>query len=325
MTFIHCLKIENCKLKILLAILLVFSFSILASPYFALAQNTGAQLYLTLNYFQAVEAEDFSVTILLDTPVAVNAYNITFQYPTNILKLTRVDTSHSLITVMPGEIEQLPDGRITIRGGSAEAFNGQSGEIAVLHFKPIATGAGNMGFVSAVIHEANGQGTPLVPTAYQTPIQINSLAQKEAGSQKIEDRTVPLNTEPKRSDPNFKDTTPPLITLMQITTNPLESGKLLIFEAIDEQSGVSHFLLRERRWIFMGNYQRVFNPHSIASGSWAVELTAVDRFGNEDTMTIYQWGGFIWKIIFALILLTGIWLAKRMYATWLKHQQDNNS
>ena len=70
-----------------------------------------------------------------------------------------------------------------------------------------------------------------------------------------------------------------------------------------------------------GGQSRVDNPYSISSGVWAIELVAVDNFGNEAKKTIYRWSVLGWRAIFALILFLAVLIVVKMYGLWHRNRQ----
>jgi len=285
-------------------------------------------------YFQSVGLDKqaagiFAVNIYVDSAVEVNAYEIDFKFPEEFLTYIRANTAKSIINVMPEGIFADSTGRVYIRGGSTKAFSGQGGLLASLYFKPIKTGSGTIGFVSATLHVADGKGTALTPVAYQSDLSITGLAS-------VSENLINIPSGDGSDEGTDQglvsfDNLAPKITLLRLEKNPFDEAEwLLIFDATDAESGVSHYLAREKQWFIYGEYRRAeSNVYSVTPGAWAVELTAVDNFGNEASQTIYRFGSLGVKVGFLVLLLLGLWFLRwafksyRMHRVYVGNRSDN--
>lgn len=276
-------------------------------------------------YFQSVgldktAAGTFRVNIYVDSRVAINTYEIDFKFPEELLTYLRADTAGSIINVMPEEIFADAGGRIYIRGGSTKAFLGDGGLLASLYFKPKRIGSGTIGFISATVHLADGKGTTLLPVAYQSDLSITGLAKV---SENV--TNIPIDVERELAEVKLVtfDNNPPEITFAKLEKNPFDDAEwLLVFDGTDKESGISHFLVREKQWFMFSEYQRAINPYSITPGAWAVELTAVDNFGNEISRTFYRFDALLYKLLFIILVLLALWFLRKMFRLYRMHRKQ---
>ena len=276
-------------------------------------------------YFQSVgldktAASTFRVNIYVDSRVAINAYEIDFKFPEELLTYLRADTAGSIINVMPEDIFADASGRVYIRGGSTTAFSGVGGLLASLYFKPKRIGSGTIGFISATVHMADGKGTTLLPVAYQSDLSITGLAEV---SENV--TNIPIDVESDSAEVKLVtyDNSPPEITFARLARNPFDEAEwLIVFEGTDKESGISHFLVRERQWFMLSEYQRAINPYSITPGAWAIELTAVDNFGNETSQTFYRFDALLYKLLFVVLILLAFWFLRRMFRLYKMHRKQ---
>jgi len=296
-------------------LILIISLTWLLGFGFALAGNVAqTHIYFEVKDFDIDFAGDVVIDVLLDSLAPVNAYDIVFKYPENLIALEYVNMADSLINVIPEKIIGDEFGRIVIRGGSTAAFMGERGLIARLHFKASAIGASTIGFISSRIYLADGSGTVTESIAYHAKqFEIAGL-KKEAMPDEVV--SIPIDDTGK-VETSFVDTVNPKILMMEIVEDPFDKTNiLLVFDGRDSESGILHYLVRERRWLMFGQQNRVDNPYSINSGTWAVELVVVDNFGNEARKTVYRWGALGWKVLFILVLVLAILIVIKMYKLW---------
>ncbi len=263
-----------------------FLLIILLTSFFVLPKALAAEPRVYLE-----RVGNFGARVFLDSPVPVNAYDIRISYDGSIASIDSVDTSRSIVTVLPAPI-QTSNNEILIRGGSPQPFSGARGELLTIQLKPIATGVLQFTVTKATAYQADGAGTPLALETGSLPLRVTTgsmVAYKEA----LENGFI-----------NPTDNKPPELALVEIQANPLQYGeRLLVFQAMDKESGVARYEARERSWFTWSTWREALNPFPINPGAWEIQLKAIDYNDNFALATVYQLGSAIWKVLICILVL----------------------
>ena len=249
----------------------------------------------------------FTVQVLVQSDVAVNAFDLTLNYDPNIFEFNSFNTAHSIIDFWHSSPKVLAPGTIKLEGGSTRPFSGASGEIASIEFHTKAEGSATIALSNAQVYLADGKGTAVSSYASYLMLAIASSS-------------------PIVSVAEIKDETQPVL-YAQVEKNPYDSAPLVVFQAIDKESGVQSVLMRSRAWISWDDWKPVSNPVALAGGVWALELKAVDNYGNQTVETMYIWNALIKKVLYILlgaVLMLGAYYAIRVYPVRSKKFQIKN-
>jgi hypothetical protein len=258
------------------------------------------------------ESKVAKVQVLLDSNIPVNAYEIALSIDSKLLMIDRIDTSNSIIKILQEPISASDD-TIIIRGGSAPAFTGSSGEIMTIYFRAKAVGQADLNFKRASIFQADGKGTPAIVSTSNATLetsQSNLITVKEAVGE--------LQQEPEIID--FQagdialDTSAPEIMEMRIVKNPFDNNtKLLVFSSKDNISSVIASRVRTRTWLSWSVWQEATNPYPLQKDAWAVELQVIDGSGNISSKTIYAWtlNFLIYLIGLIIVIIFVVWISRR--------------
>lgn len=233
----------------------------------------------------------FGVRVLLDSDEPVNAYDIQIAFDRSVVTIDSLDASRSIVTVVPAPISSY-DGVIPIKGGSTKAFSGTRGELLSFTLKPLTTGVVEFVVSKAEAYLADGKGTKLALQSASLPMRVTSaslLAYTEAEQSGL------LGPE---------DREPPQITTIEIQANPLNYGeRLVVFQAMDKETGVARYEARERSWLAWSAWRTAFNPYPLDPGAWQIQIKAVDYNNNIALATVYQLGNALWKTVVGIVLL----------------------
>lgn len=242
--------------------------------------------------------------VLIDSDKPVNAYDIAIIYNKDVADIESLDTSRSIVTIMPAPI-RAKEGKIIIKGGSAQAFTGTGGELATIILKPVDKGVVTFDVTRAMAYQADGKGTELVLDS--TPL---SLA--------VTDNSFVSYAQSKEAGQNIAtDVTPPEITLAKLYKNPLQTDEqLLVFQANDSGSGVARYEARDMVWASWSPWHEAVNPYPTDAGAWMAQIQAIDNSGNSALRTIFQPFTAMWKfgILIAFIILV-IWFIIKRHRT----------
>jgi hypothetical protein len=233
---------------------------------------------------------NFGVRILIDTANRpVNAYDVEVTYNADIADIESVDTSRSIVTVLPQPIKAAA-GKIIIKGGSTSAFTGSAGELATVTLAPVAEGIVQFEVKKAVAYIADGSGAPLALAPGSLPLRVTQASFAVYQQSKVV--------------ASKGDVVAPSITVAAIEDNPLHYGeRLLVFQGSDTGTGVAKYEARDRSWLLWSDWREAVNPYPVDRGVWAIQLRAIDNNGNATLATIYQFGAAIWKAVLGLIII----------------------
>jgi hypothetical protein len=92
--------------------------------------------------------------------------------------------------------------------------------------------------------------------------------------------------------------------MVEIQANPLQYGeRLLVFQAMDKETGVARYEARERSWLTWSDWREAFNPFPLNASAWEIQIKAVDYNDNFALATVYQLSNAIWKAAACIIIL----------------------
>jgi len=263
-----------------------FVFVLLLASYFIIPVSAAP---IPRVYLERVG--NFGARVLIDSPEPVNAYDIRITFDESIVNIESIDTSRSIVTVLPSPMTA-KGGEIIIKGGGTQPFSGSGGELITVQLKPVNSGVVQFEISNATAYRADGTGAPLALSTGSLPLRVTSasmLAYVEAKANGLTDSG---------------DKKPPQITTIEIQANPLQYGeRLVVFQAMDKETGIARYEARERSWLTWSAWRDAFNPYPLDSGAWAVQIKAIDYNNNFALATVYQLGNAIWKGAVSIILL----------------------
>jgi hypothetical protein len=246
----------------------------------------------------------FGATVFIDSETPVNAYNIAIRYNPAIVEIERIDTSDSLITITPRPFT-FGRGEILLRGGSTSAFSGTRGVLASFSLRPISEGVVVFNVTEAIAYTADGTGEPLALAHKELPLRVTADSFSAYG-------------EARKELAIASDVQPPVLTDIRVAENPLEqSGRLIVFAAADNESGVSRYEARDREWLAWSPWRTAVNPYPITDGAWSVQLKAIDNDGNATLATVYNAGPALYKGLGLLVLA---WLVIKGFRMLLRQR-----
>ncbi|MEK7086677.1 MAG: cohesin domain-containing protein [Patescibacteria group bacterium] len=237
-------------------------------------------------YFQTAASsfdvdEKIVIGVFVNSKTPVNAFRIEIGYPPSILDFSGYNAGNSIIEFWHGDPAASEGGVIKLEGGAQNPFSGEAGEIIKLNFKAKRKGLAEMSFRTVNIYYADGLGT---------------LAETEALPLKVSATLENLQRE--------TDKIPPRILDLEIAKSPADNSKMVVFRAVDKETGLKATYLRARKWFSWGVWQQATNPVRLTAGVWTFQLRAVDNEGNTAAQTFYVKQAIVEKI-FYLILVFG--------------------
>lgn len=280
----------------------IFLFSIF---YFLLSLAAQAASLPTL-YFEGPATDvrpgaEFDVTLFLDAPEAVNAYSIRFGYPRDLLELTRVNDSRSIVTIWRDQPNASSGGAMNLTGGSLKPFRGERGEVLTFTFKALRNGSLALRTGDSSLYLANGKGTRVEPVSRGLTLRVRDSA-------------------PPFGSIAVTDTKPPIINQLALTADPFHDNRQFVgFVVEDKETGVRATFVRIRRFLLWGEWEEAQNPTAIPRGAWAVELRAVDNAENVSEAVIYNWSS-----LRSVALLGALAVAALVINTLIKRRRGYN-
>lgn len=259
------------KSSIIIAPLLLSAIALL----FAAVQAAAPpRVYLKGPTEEIAPASEFEVFVFLDTNTPVNALDLEIIYPPQF-EFLGFNNSASLVDIWYDGPKVYPDGRIELRGGLLEPFAGNGGEIVRLEFKAKEPGAFEAFFNKSDLYLGDGQGSKVLAENTSASILVGD---------KGESKNIGL----------ADDVTPPTLTA-EIIKDLIDGSVLLSFEARDKESGISHTLLRTKKWLQWSALRPVLNPVKLSAGIWLIEIKSFNGADLEDSQKLILWEEFFKK------------------------------
>lgn len=273
---------KNLKLKLLFASgfsLLVFNF--------VYAQS--------LNFYapKSTQGDYFQVSLSINTEnKPINTISGTIRVSSDKLRLTEVRYGNSIINLWVERPKlNVALGTITFAGGVPGGYNGSNGPILTF-----LAAARNSGIASVTLEDVSvllndGLGTILKEIKLgRLDLAVNvpppSVKKTEPSAEKAEPEEIPVPS------PEIQpDTVPPEDFIPVVTRHPnVENNKYFVsFFAVDKDSGIARYEVRERLWPFYYLTSKLDKPFTSAESPyfvkhqyWIYEIAvrAYDQSGN---------------------------------------------
>jgi len=279
--FIPFLKNKIFKTLLIILITLLFSNT-------AFAAN---RVYFSGPTSTLAPGSDFGVKVMIDAEDMINAIDLEFEYPALGLEFLSFDNTGSIISLWQESPTTSPtNGRVKLSGGILGGFEGDDGLIAKIYFRMLSSGDFKVNFIKKDLYIADGKATP---------------AMVEDSSFKVSARegiSVPEIQEEFLVETYEEDVTSPelIVTLIK---NPEDGARIIVFHAVDEESGIKNTQIRFKKWFRYSAWQIVENPTLYPKGAWVVELKTENNAGLFK-INILKRPWQLWKkVIFALFVL----------------------
>jgi hypothetical protein len=238
------------------------------------------------------QQQQFYVDVQIDPQgVSLNGIQAQVTFSSDTLSFVRAETGTSLINYFI-DPPTVSGNMVTFSGTIVGGFNGlidpfnpdkkSPGEMIRLVFAPIAPGIATITTSNVTAADNDGQGT------------LEKVTDATA--------TIPISTVIAPSIYKTADTTPPEISASVVEDSNLYAGKyVLIFTAIDKESGIDHVELQEGN----GPWTTIESPYVLhdQSRNSILSLRAYDVAGNVTTIQIVPPGLSHSTQVFLLILL----------------------
>ncbi len=203
---------ENKKKKIIFYLILLSTFYFL----FSVSSVNAASLYFSPSSGNYHEGENFTISIKVETEVAINAVEGVFSFPTRYLEVIRLNKSNSIVNLWVQEpsFSNVGDfGNVSFEGVILNpGFIGSAGEIIDVVFLVKNKGAVELEFLRAAILANDGFGTNVTT--------LNRRANFVLLTAKISPKEEKIPSEP--------GTQPPVMILKEIKQELPEEMKNII-------------------------------------------------------------------------------------------------
>lgn len=161
-------KIKNKKINYFFS-LIILLFGIFFIPY----NVSAATIKLSPSNGLYQVGDTIRVKVLISSDTSVNAVAAKISYPTNLLTLSSISKSNSIISLWAQEpFYSNSEGLANFEGVILYGYTGDSGNIATLVFKAKATGTANLKFNSSSILANDGSGTEVLTSKNGSTLTI---------------------------------------------------------------------------------------------------------------------------------------------------------
>lgn len=288
------MKTKEIKITILSVTLLFFGIA---------GYSQAATLYFNPSTIEVGVDEEFRIDLYIDTEGEdVNALEVELTYPKEYINFVDSFYGSSIVTFWI-EKPQRENGKVIFSGAIPGGFSGtilpdkavkvSNGFISSFIFRPKKEGVGEIQFSDARVLLNDGEATEVDLTLESASINISSEENKTR---------IPIS-----------DQNPPEIkTAFRYKSDVFDGKYVLIFSAVDKESGVSHFEIKERG----GEFVRAESPYllEVQKPGSDITLKSVDRAGNSSTIIIEGQDNGKYEILltflFILLFLGLLWVTK---------------
>ena len=215
---------------------------------------------------------EFTVSVFVNSPVPINALDLSLAYPADKIQFLNADPAHSIVGFWQGATVLTSEGHIDLAGGILPAFIGTGGLVSALHFKAQSAGNVTISFGPSSLFDADGKGTQA--SVDGPPIELSIHANTPT--------IVIPPALPSKPDP--LDTTPPIL-VVRLIKDSVSGSALVVYHASDPESGVHSVEMRTMAWWKWSAWQEISNPSPYSPSVWSVEVRATNNVGEETVQT----------------------------------------
>ncbi len=179
----------------------IFLFGIVVFCGIALGGRASAATVSVVADSSAVKVGDtVTLSVVIDTSgAAVNAAQVTLQFPTEYLEVLSVDSSSSIFNFwVEGPSFSNETGYITFLGGATNGFNGQTLQLLRIYAKMKVEGSADILFLDGVASASDGSGTNVLTSMRNITITAAAAVPAEAAPEQITREATPAETTPSR-------------------------------------------------------------------------------------------------------------------------------
>lgn len=257
-----------------------FSVVILLSTFYFLFSGlsfaaTSPSVYFGFPVGELAPQSEFSVDIVVGAAEKpINAVDFEISYSAN-LEFIGSNNAGSIIDIWQQNPRRAQNGVVSLSGGIFRGFMGKDGKIIQLNFKTsvaTSTGWAKFNFAKPDVYLADGLGTKVSAIATPLILPITLTASPK--------NLIKVGTE--------VDVTPPVLEV-GIARNPVDGAEILVFNAVDRESGVRETLVRMNKWFSWDVWRAVANPVKLAPNTWFVQIKSTNGNGVETQKTLFVW------------------------------------
>lgn len=243
----------------------LFYFFILALP---LYRVSAANIGFSPSSGSFKVGDTIKIKVYVNTESkSINAISANIKFPTNILSLSSISKSGSILNLWAQEPSYSNfDGVVSFEGVVLNGYTGDSGNAITIVFKAKAVGNANILFNSASILANDGNGTEVLNNKGKANILISKKEEKEIVKKKVEiSKNIPI-----------KDTRI-IISEIKNNTSKYSPNKFLITSAqpvLDKSYNIQIDDMSPILWLDDGSH--LFQSPELKNGIHSLKVTAVD-------------------------------------------------
>lgn len=253
----------------------------------------GKEVSIPAIYFKTTQqsfapGSEFVVGVFLNTEAAVNAVRAEIGYSAATVDWIGSNTSHSIIKIWKDSPRRSEEGKLVLEGGIPVPFQGHAGELIELYFR-VREGAAQPVQISlrdAFVYRADGEGTEFRPGRSSLSIPV-------------------VTTLIRQTLPVISDITSPVISVFRISQEPILGRSLVIWDAVDGDSGIATEEISMRSGLFWSDWETHKSPVSVPDGVWSIRVAVTDRAGNRAESVLYRTDILATKAGLVVLILAG--------------------
>lgn len=158
-------KRKNNLIKFFLPVIIYFGF---------FANVNAASLNLSPNTGNYTVGDTVTIRMTVSSNSSINAISANIKYPKDILSLSSVSKSGTVISLWAQEPDFRTPGTVTFEGVMLSGYTGNSGTVVTLVFKTKAVGIAEIKFSSASVLANDGEGTNILNNFSSSAITVNN-------------------------------------------------------------------------------------------------------------------------------------------------------
>lgn len=264
----------------------------------------------------------FLVTVSLNTQGrSINTVSGTIDIPTDKVQFVDLRYGNSIISLwVEKPVYHGSDGTITFAGGVPGGYSGSNGPILSFTVRGKNAGSAVISVVDAKLLLNDGQGTEAAAAKGAVTVSITPATEQPKTETAPDSGSQPATGEEK------DETAPePFTPVIARDASIAEGGWFVSFNAVDKDTGISHYEVEERPWLISGfteflnaKWMRAEPPFVLRRQWWPGEVAvrAFDQAGNAreaSVRTPFQssFALFIFAIALALGSFTMYWTKKQ--------------
>ncbi len=266
----------------------IFKYTIFFSLFlflFSVNYASAAELSLVPSSNNVNVGDTLRVKVVLKSPgVPSNAVSGAISFSSNLLTLTSVSKTDSVVNVWPVEPSYSnSSGTVNLDGVVLSGYSGQNGLVLTLVFRAKATGVANVKFSSASVLAHDGLGTPILSGTNQA--NINILATPTAPTPVVSD-DKPTNT--KSVDKNIGGNNEHGIEIEELRKkDQFDPRSRFVITSVGKKPGTSYRIeIDNNSYVWQDNENHIFETVPLSRGIHSIKVSADSTTGDVLSTTL---------------------------------------